>query len=433
MGTFSDSGYVRARLDEWVTTVRNLYYSIFGTNYDLSDDTQDGQLSGAFGEALSNQDQQVELISKVCDPAQAQGNYLSTLVTLNGITRNGATNSTVTLSLTGTDGTVIPAGSLVRETTNDEQFSTDNAVTISSGSATVTATAVNSGVIVASAGTVTTIDTQIAGWTAVTNDNDATEGQDEESDTDLRIRRANSTAISSTGNVESVAANLYAVDDVTSVIVNENKTSSTNSDGIPAHSIACIVEGGAASDIAESIFNTKSAGCNTFGDLTETISDSQGFDQDISYSRPDDVNIYIGMELRQLSDFPSTGEDDIKTAITDYFEEDEDTRLSIGDNVIFSEIYAPINTVSGVSIPRMTIAASDSEIDTYDSGTTYAADDLSFGSDGLIYQSQVGSNLGNDPTTDDGTNWLKTQDDITIAFDELGRFDETRITITQVV
>ncbi len=50
----------------------------------------------------------------------------------------------------------------------------------------------------------------------------------------------------------------------------------------------------------------------------------------------------------------------------------------------------------------------------------------------LIYESQIGSNLGNDPTTDDGTNWIKTQEDISVEFDELARFDTSRIIITIV-
>lgn len=38
--------------------------------------------------------------------------------------------------------------------------------------------------------------------------------------------------------------------------------------------------------------------------------------------------------------------------------------------------------------------------------TEYADGGLALGSDGVIYQSQGAANQGNDPTTDDGTNWL---------------------------
>ena len=38
--------------------------------------------------------------------------------------------------------------------------------------------------------------------------------------------------------------------------------------------------------------------------------------------------------------------------------------------------------------------------------TTYPQYGLSLGSDGSVYQSQLSSNQGNDPTTDDGANWI---------------------------
>lgn len=431
MGTFSNNGYVRERLDEWRQKIVNIYKSILGENIDLSDDTQDGQLTGSLAEAYSNQDQQVELIAKVCDPNQAQGSYLSTLVVINGIERNGSTSSTATLSLTGTDGTVIAAGSQVREDQNNEVFTTDNAVTIASGVATVTASALNSGAIVATSGTITIIDSQIAGWESVTNSNDANVGQAEESDEDLRVRRKNSVAIASTGNVDSVLGAVSALDDVDSAVVKENFTGTTDSDGITAHSIAVIVEGGDATEIAETILNTKSAGCDTFGSLTETVTDSQGFDVDVDYSRPDDQNVYIAMEIRPLADYPTDGDDQIKANIIDYFEEDSETRLVIGDDVIFSEIYNPINDVTGTSVPSLSVAVSAVAIDPWLIGTTYAADDLVTGSDDLIYVSLTSSNTGNDPTTD-CVNWTISNDDIEIDFDEFARFDTSRITITQV-
>lgn len=387
MGVFDSTGYTRERLDEWVTNVKNLYYGIFGTNIDLSDDSKDGQLSGAFAEALSNEDQKAEDVYKSFDPAQASGTALSTLVTLNGITRNEATYSTVTLTLSGTDGTTVTAGSLVRSSDTDEQFSTDNDVSISGGTAAVTATAINSGAIIANAGTLTVIDTNISGWDSVTNNNDADVGQDEESDEDLRIRRKNSTAISAQGNVDAVYGALGEVDGVTSVIVKENSTSATDSDGITAHSIAAIVEGGDASDIANTIWLTKSAGCNTYGALTETIQDSQGFDQEINYSRPTDVDIYIETTVSAIGDVSSDLETEIQEAIVDYFENDTDTALLIGDDVIYSAVYVPIMSVGGVSVTALTV-----DTVTPATGTT----------------------------------------DIAIAFDEIARFDTSRITVTVV-
>jgi uncharacterized phage protein gp47/JayE len=385
MGSFSDNGYERFRLDEWVTLVKDLYFSVFGSNIDLSDDTQDGQLAGAIAEAMSNQDQQTEDVGNSFDPNSATGNEQSTLVTLNGIKRAESTSSIVTLRLFGTDATTVVAGSLVRESENNEQFATDNDAVISAPYTEVSATAVNSGAIIASAATLTIIDSQTAGWDSVTNENDATVGEDEESDTDLRVRRRNSVAISSEGNQASVSGALKNLDDVISAIVKENFTSSIDSDGVDPHSIACVVEGGSAADIADTIWTKKSGGCDLFGSLTETVIDSDGFEQDIEYSRPTDVNIYVEVTVKELSDYPADGDQQIKDAIVAYFETDPDTRLAIGDDVIYSEVYNPCNSVEGASITNLTVDI-----------VTPAVDKL----------------------------------DIIIAYNELARFDDARITVT---
>lgn len=49
----------------------------------------------------------------------------------------------------------------------------------------------------------------------------------------------------------------------------------------------------------------------------------------------------------------------------------------------------------------------------YASGTTYAKDAFVLGSDNNIYQSVAGSNIGHDPTTDDGTHWVLTGQTVT--------------------
>jgi len=389
MGIFSSNGYTRERLDVWVTKVKDLYFSIFGTNIDLSDDTQDGQLVGSISEALSNEDQKTEAVSKAFSPSEAEGTSLSTLVMLNGIKRNAATSSIVTLSLTGTNGTIIPAGSLVRNSDTNEQFATDGAVTIAAGVAVVQSTSVNSGAVIASAGSLTIIDSNIAGWDSVTNNNDATVGSSEESDSDLRVRRSNSVSLASEGNVDSVHGALLSVDNVISAAVVENDTGIVDGNGLPAHSIAPVVEGGTDADVAFAIWQKKSGGCSTHktgaGAITETVEDSQGFSHDINFSRPEDVDVYVDLSITRLDGFPTDGEDQIEAAIVAYFGTDNETKLLIGDDVIYSEVYVPIMTIPGVSVTALTIDVSASPLGTVD---------------------------------------------IPIDFYQLGKFDETRISIT---
>jgi len=61
----------------------------------------------------------------------------------------------------------------------------------------------------------------------------------------------------------------------------------------------------------------------------------------------------------------------------------------------------------------------------YDSGTTYAANDIvTYPSDNFIYISQAGSNTGNDPSTDDGTWWKKYLIDFSQLLEEMKQSDE---------
>lgn len=387
MGYFTNEGFQRERLADWQAKIEAIYYSVFGSNIDLSANTLDGQLIGLLAEMLSNQDQVLESCVKVVNPNEAASTWLSSLAFLNGLTRNDATKSTASVTFSGQNGTIIPAGTVVSETQNGAKFETDASATIASGTATVSCTALEAGATIATAGTITELETQIAGVDSVTNAADAVVGREYESDGDLRIRRLRSVAVSSIGLVDSVRAALADLDDVESVSVLENKTNTTDADGLPPHSIAAIVVGGDDTEIAESILAKKSIGCDTYGSTTETVYDSEGTAVDISFSRPSPINIYIEMDIRKLQGFESTGEDDIKAAIIDYFETNTDTRLTIGGDVIYSQLYIPIMGVPGVSVTDLTV------------GTTAS------------------------PTG-------KT--DIAIAFDEIADFDTSRITITDV-
>jgi hypothetical protein len=89
------------------------------------------------------------------------------------------TNSTATVTFTGTNTTVIPAGFLVYETTSgyNNQFYTNTSATIPSGlTIDVPVTAVSTGVVSAPIGSITCIVTPLSGVSSVTNAAAATNG-----------------------------------------------------------------------------------------------------------------------------------------------------------------------------------------------------------------------------------------------------------------
>lgn len=117
------------------------------------------------------------------------GEYLTEKAAEHGVIRKEATAAKVTLTITGTAGTVVRQGSLF-DTEDGINFETDEEVIIGEeGTATVKATAQNAG---ASgnvlAGAINHIPVTIFGVTAVTNVAAAYDGYDEETDEALRER-----------------------------------------------------------------------------------------------------------------------------------------------------------------------------------------------------------------------------------------------------
>ena len=355
------TGFKRKRLDQLLTELNDDMKAIFGDNLNLTPQSPDGQVNGVVAESQANLWEIAEEVHNAFNPSAATGASLSNLVQLNGITRKEATFSTVAIDVTGTDPTVIPAGSLISTSDTDSQFSIDADITITGGVGSGTATAVLSGAVNAIAGTLTNIDTPLAGWDSVTNAADADLGVNEESDAELRIRRRLSLATGAGSILESILAAVLNVTDVTAVAVIENDTNATV-DGVPAHSFHTVVNGGLDQDIADVIWNKKPTGIQAFGSTTLPVVDSQGFSHDISFSRPTVINIYIDVAITALVGFPTDGNDQIKQAIVDYAAGIliENRGFDIGEDVIYSEIYVPINTVEGVQVDSLEIGIAPS-------------------------------------------------------------------------
>lgn len=337
-------GFNRKRLDEIKKEKEKSFKNIFGENINLSPQSNFGQIIGIEAESEALVWELAELVYNAFYPATAQGVQLSNLVTLNGIQRKRATYSKVVLRLTGSDGTKIPAGSLVSIPNNSEKFSTDIDVVISSGVATVEATAVNSGKIIALADSITQIDTPIFGWQSVTNLADAKVGTDEETDAELRARRAKSTKSPGQNMADALFAQLLNLDNVSDVRIISNGTDTTSSDGIPAHQFLSIVNGGLNSDIAKTIWINTPQGIMSYGGITEKIVDSQGFEQNIRFSRPQIIDIFFDINITVDSNYPTNGDEDIKDNIIKFGESNN----VIGKDIILSQFYTPVNLVRGV-------------------------------------------------------------------------------------
>jgi uncharacterized phage protein gp47/JayE len=211
--------------------------------------------------------------------------------------------------------------------------------------------AVNSGPIAQQANTITSITTPILGWDSVTNPIAATKGNLRETDEELRLRFRNSKFERATNTLDAVYSALIGVTGVEQVIIYENDTDVVDGNGVPAHSFLPIVVGGTSVDIANAIWRNKPIGILSDGNTTVSINDIQGFPHDISFERPNPVVIHINMTLTTDALFPANGEDQIKAAIVQYFTDN----FGIGNDVIYSRLFTPINSVPGHQVDALTI------------------------------------------------------------------------------
>lgn len=213
-------------------------------------------------------------------------------------------------------------------------------------------TAVNAGPIEGEANTITSIQTPKTGWDAVTNPTAVVSGENVETDEELRERFRVSKYVRATNILEALYSDLIGLSTVTEVQIYENDTDVVDSNGVPAHSFLPIILGGDPLDIAESIWQNKPLGIRSYGNTTQTIYNSQGFPHEIGFERPNPVDIYIRMDLTTDANYPQNGDDLIKSNLATYF----GTNFGIGDDVTYSRLYTPINSVPGHAVNSLEIS-----------------------------------------------------------------------------
>ncbi len=324
-------------------TITGYFQQIYGSDAYLDPDSKDGQMVALVALAIHDANNTAISVYRSFSPATALGDALTSNVKINGITRRAATNSTVDLLLTGTVGTTITNGS-VRDT-NSVVWNLPATVVIGSdGTVVATATCANSGAVAAVAGSVNGINTPTRGWASVTNPLAATVGVAAETDAELRVRQSQSVALASLTPFDAVDGAIANVEGVTRHKLFENDTETTDANGLPAHSISAIVEGGDATSIANTIRSVKGQGVSTYGTTAVIVTDKYGNPYTIRFSRPIDVPVYVSITLKALTGYSSEVGDEIKAAVASYI-----NSLAIGDSVLLSRVYSPANlgVVSG--------------------------------------------------------------------------------------
>lgn len=161
------------------------YYAEFkGTDVSAVEGTFSFDTLAANAKEFEKAYAEMDLMMDAAFPQTSWGVYLDRLADeLAGLSRRAATPAVVTLSISGTAGATVPAGSLFA-TASGTNFATDEAVKLDDkGTGTVKATAQSTGAGGnVAAGTITVIPVSIYGVSKVTNEAAAYNGYEEETD-----------------------------------------------------------------------------------------------------------------------------------------------------------------------------------------------------------------------------------------------------------
>lgn len=326
-----------------LTYLQGEYRTIYGADTYLEADSQDGQWVAILALAMYDSMQVAAAVYNSFSPLTAQKDALSRNVKINGIARLVASYSTADLTIVGQAGTIITNGQA--KDTLDQKWNLPVSVTIPvGGSIVVTATAAEVGAVSAAAGTINKIATPTLGWQTVNNVAAAAVGDPVETDAELRRRQAQSTMIPSLSVMEGIVGAVASLADVNRYRGYENDTNTTNADGVPAHAISLVVEGGTTQAIAEAIAAKKTPGTATYGTTSYTTYDQNGVPNIINFFRPTSATISVEVSLTARTGYLSTTADAIKAAVVDYI-----ANLLIGDDIYISKLYVPANLSNTVA------------------------------------------------------------------------------------
>lgn len=316
------------------------FQAIYGSAIYIDPDSQDGQWLAILASAINDSNQAAIACFQAFSPTYSQGGGLSSLVKINGLSRNVSSYSTAVGNVIGVAGTLVSGGIVVD--INGNKWALPASVTVPiGGSIAVTVTAVNPGSLIAPIGTINKIYNPQFGWQSFTSTTDAIPGAPVEDDPTLRARQAISTSLPALGIKESIVAAIGNVPGVTRYQVYENDGGTTDANGVPAHTLSAVVLGGTVANLTAAIASKKAPGIQTYGSTSGTVYDQYGLPVTINYFVLALVPIYYAVTIKALPGYVSTTGIALQQALVDFT-----NALSIGEDIYTSQAQAAASLIA---------------------------------------------------------------------------------------
>ena len=334
MAGVTEQGFTVKSAAEITADLDAKFVGTFGSQFDTSAESPDGQLIGVVAKLLEDVWQQAEGAYNAYSPSNAYGVGLDKVAEINGITRITNLPTSVAITFSGTAGAVVPAGYIVK-TVDGLEFAT---VAVAVIPAIVTAKCTTQGAIRILANEVHVLTTAIAGLTGATNLEPGITGIVREADPAFRARRENSTISRGTSSIDAIYEGVKSLN-LPYIAIIENTTSATV-DGVPANSFLVVVEGGTPAEVSQVIYDNKPQGITSYGSIVTVVNDSKGYPHNIGISRPTPIDISVTTSITNLPGASVDSATLVKAAIVDYV-----NNLNISEDVYWSYFFSAILAV----------------------------------------------------------------------------------------
>jgi len=231
MASFDENGLVIDRLADIKAQIGTRLESVFGSGIDLGEKDPMGALVGVMSERYSLIYELLQTVYSASSPDNSFGVYLDSLLAYNGVVREAATYSTVSLLFTRANGTndgdvVVPAGTQVTSLAGTVIWETDALATILDGTDTITsqATANEVGALSAPGDTLKNMIVVPANVLSVNNPLAAVVGSEKETDSAVKIRRRTELGRVGTSTESGIRSALQLLEIIQTAVVVLNDT-----------------------------------------------------------------------------------------------------------------------------------------------------------------------------------------------------------------
>lgn len=296
-----------------------------------------------------------------------------------GIIRKTASKGSVTALISGTIGTIIPAGFTAKS--GDYEFETIAEYIIASGGNVYAELfAKDDGDFSVNIDTLTTIITPVTGVERITNPYESVAGSDIETDNELRLRAANSLTYRATSIFDGMLAQILQLTGVSKIAGKENNTkNSVSYKGImlEPNSIAVVVKGGDLQAIGKIMLENKTVGADVMGDI--------------------DINVYeeISKQTSTMRIYRPTQvalKAELQVAINnlttqDYAEQLKNQIINIIDSYNINDEIIPFQVASSLSL--MNVKLVDFKMGLVSASATYNPIQLSFTDEATISSANI--------------------------------------------